>query len=154
MKAVTAPMEAVDRATENDSSRSPKGRYVHLQPGRLSGCASRVIPLRAGSVVMPSHTVGRHAHQLGATGYHSLGSAWPTVSRSGRRIASALQSRGGNRGILGGTGETPPGVLERRPLSGSPRTVVSCRPCVYLPSRKGPLRTVDTHGLTPVALGN
>ena len=29
MKAVTAPMEAVDRATENGSSRSPKGRYVH-----------------------------------------------------------------------------------------------------------------------------
>ena len=107
------------------------------------GCASRVIHLRAGLVVMPSHTVGRHAHQLVATGYHSLGSAWPTVSRSGRRIASALQSRGGNRGILGGTGETPPGVLGRRTLSGSPRTVVvSCHPFVYLPSRKGPLRTI------------
>ena len=107
------------------------------------GCASRVIHLRAGPVVMPSHTVGRHAHQLVATGYHSLGSASPTVSRSGRRIASALQSRGGNRGILGGTGETPPGVSGRRTLSGSPRIVVlSCRPFVYPPSRKGPLQTM------------
>ena len=88
-----------------------------------------MIPLRAGPVVMPSHTVGRHAHQAVATGYHSLGSAWPTVSRSGRRIASARQSRGGNHGILGGNGETPPGALGLRTLSGAPRTVVvSCRP--------------------------
>jgi len=85
-------------------------------------------------VVRPSHILDRHVHQLVATGYHSLGSAWPTVSRSGRRIASALQSRGDNRGILGRTGEIPPGALAQRPLSGSPRTVaVSCRPWCTFP---------------------
>jgi hypothetical protein len=116
------------------SAREAKPRLLRFRrqiPDALSaaGCASRVISLRAGPVVMPSHTVGRHAHQAVATGYHSLGSAWPTVSHSGRRIASARQSHGSNRGILGGNGETPPGALGLRTLSGSPRTVVvSCRP--------------------------
>jgi hypothetical protein len=79
--------------------------------------------LRARPVVMPRHTVGRHAHRAVATGCRSLGSAWPTVSRSGRRIASAMRSRGGNRGTLGGIGETPPGASGVRPPPGAPRTV-------------------------------
>jgi hypothetical protein len=62
----------------------PRGRWPRLLRFRkqipdalcAAGCASRVIPLRAGPVVMPSHIVGRHAHQAVATGYHSLGSAW------------------------------------------------------------------------------
>src|SRR5439155_27050992 len=56
-------------------------------------------------VAMPSHTGGRHAHRPVATGCRSLGSASPTVPRSGRRIASAVRARGGNRDTLGGAGE-------------------------------------------------
>src|SRR6266705_3110366 len=65
------------------------GKAWQLRPG-----------LRAGAVVRPRHTGGRHAHRAVATGCRSLGSAWPTVSRSGRRIASALRSHGGNHGTL------------------------------------------------------
>ena len=72
---------------------------------------------------MPRHTGGRHAHRAGATGCRSLGSAWPTVSRSGHRIANARRSRGGNRGTLGEIGETPPGASRVRTPPGSPRTV-------------------------------
>jgi hypothetical protein len=79
---------------------------------------------------MPGHTGGRHAHRAGATGGRSLGSAWPIVSRSERRIASALRSHGGTRGTLGGIGETPPGASGVRTPPGSPRTavVVALRP--------------------------
>jgi hypothetical protein len=79
---------------------------------------------------MPGHIVRRHAHRAGATGCRSLGSAWPTVARSGRRIASARRSRGGNRGTLGGIGGTPPGASGGRTPPGSPQTVavVALRP--------------------------
>jgi hypothetical protein len=121
-----------DQRLAPDKRKWSSGGYAKIP----TLCKPR-IPLRAGPVVMPSHTLGRHVHPPVAMGYHSLGSAWPTVCRSGRRIASALQSRGDNRGILGGTGEIPPGALARRTLSGSPRTVAdSCRPYVHLPSRK------------------
>src|SRR6266536_6282032 len=56
-------------------------------------------------VAMPSHTGGRHAHRPVATGCCSLGSASPTVPHSGRRIASAVRPRGGNRDTLGGADE-------------------------------------------------
>ena len=79
---------------------------------------------------MPGHTGGRHAPRAGATDYRSLGSAWPTVSRNGRRIASARRSRGGNRRTRGPSGETLPGASGGRPPLGSPRTVavVALRP--------------------------
>src|SRR4029450_12974613 len=79
--------------------------------------------LRAGRVVMPRHTGGRHAPRAGATGCRSLGSAWPTVSRSGRRIASGLRSHGGNHGTLASTGETPPGASGVWTPPGAPRMV-------------------------------
>lgn len=44
---------------------------------------------------MPRHTGGMPRHRAVATGCRSLGSAWRTGSRSGRRIARALRSRVG-----------------------------------------------------------
>ena len=57
--------------------------------------------LRIRPVVLPRHSVGRHAHRPAATDCRSPGSAWPTVPRSGHRPASAVRSRVGTRGTLG-----------------------------------------------------
>jgi hypothetical protein len=119
------------REERRDASPLPtRNARSCLQSTRLRKAWQPRPRLRAGPVVRPRHTGGRHAHQAGATGCRSLGSAWPTVSRSGRRIASARRSRGGNRGTLGGIGGTPPGASGGRTPPGSPQTVavVALRP--------------------------
>src|SRR6266581_4652225 len=91
-----------------------------LETAWPGGCTTR---LRAVPGVMPSHTEGRHAYRPAATDCRSLGSASPTVPRSGHRLASAVRSRVGTRGTLGGAGEIPPGASGVRIPAGSARTV-------------------------------
>ena len=100
---------------------------------------------------MPGHTGGRHAHRAGATGCRSLGSAWPTVSRNGRRIASALRARCGTRGTRGLSGETLPGASGVRPPPGSPQrmAVVALRPSMSLPFFLG-VRHRSLRRVTPI----
>ncbi len=91
--------------------------------------------LRAVPGVMPSHTEGRHAYRPAATDCRSLGSASPSVPRSGHRLASAVRSRVGTRGTRGGAGEIPPGASGVRIPAGAARTVdgVSRRPWCLFP---------------------
>ena len=52
-------------------------------------------------VVLPRHSVGRHAHRPAATDCRSPGSAWPIGPRSGYRLASGVRSRVGTLGTRG-----------------------------------------------------
>ena len=57
--------------------------------------------LRRHPEVPTTAATGLPAHRPAATDYRSPGSAWPTVSRSGHRLASAVRSHVGMLGTLG-----------------------------------------------------
>src|SRR5262249_11375024 len=68
------------------------GQLLFKTPGKPT-----VLRLRASPEAGLARNVGRHARRPVAAGYRNLGNALPTVCHSGRRTASAVQSRVGNR---------------------------------------------------------
>ena len=122
--------------------------------------------LRTRPVVMPRHSVGRHAHRPAATGCRSPGSAWPTGPHSGHRPASAVRARVGTLGTRGGTGETPPGASGLRTPVDVPRMVavvahypwcpfrLACSPCGQQPTESTPFSASPAAVVWTMGTGN